>query len=1019
VETKMAPNKTNRHVGKKISKVEKKVVSKKRRMKTKRIVGAGEGIYSNIMNRVSKVSSSMKETAKKAVNSAVESVVSVAKNVGKSAEEVLINGISLKQVLTRILNPANADRILYKNSFFLKFMEWNVITTTLYPNTTILDQCESYYIYKNEYLESKSKAEEQVKDIDSEVLVAGDEGVVSPLLSNEDSPTEPEKVIDKVDKFDQKWEKLKLLQSSNCYNSSSDSISKRVKEAAYDLLNRLTFTKLNDIPIIDRELAFKGDRFSGKRNGVDYIVFQEKYDCLYKFLHVYKYQINRLFWTSSEIIRFKKMGQLLNRMYGKLNSSAFSDKFKMKVLINLSLFPRGFNRLCSALKNLIQRRKEETTDEVINRDSTGSNDLSQGPVAPGTQGVEAPVEVPVAPGVLVTPSLLPVTSAPTTEGDKTPLELSTLKHGRIVGKLLKSYDIDSPVLNAVSVKFVLLTKKHPPFLLRESIFACKVAYAFLKPVDVTDSEGFDYLNKEKINQLSTYGKGGQMDEETKKIHAKFQKALDNCRSVLIDPKDGVDMYVNNKLNHAIDQLYSLKEAKQSKEGGIQKKKKKLGKRTKKRRGVVEGGGFFNFSNLTKNVKDLTKKAIAKTSDLATKTVKATMKSLGVDSVSYGFYEALEVIFHLTYKDMVNRLLNNIFNTLNETDIIHFFINLHQRNILLHSIFMNTMAFFLINMHRGFVITNVVDRFVTLVLNGLTSIPTIHFLVSLRLALNDIYYSTIKCNKDELNNLPLLKHSEYIPVNPKTIEPIGTTATTPSQTIITEPSSTVSPSTSKTNIDIGISSSTRDTPTPAPLIKFEKGDAVDDALKDKYFAFIDIVGFIKIVKLISYKYQDDRVIFNFDDGISQREYDFKTPFVLQPVYKCQPHSKDIELQSHISKIEEQSGPLNYGATKELGDLLLGQYLLVNEEYAGFVKQVDLVQTLLNTVSSSLSGKTERFFKSITLTLTSDGKTDYQVTINMKELVPSNKEVSESLFSSSKILHIVQVTEESSASEVASN
>jgi len=69
----------------------------------------------------------------------------------KSLGNVLKNRflISPKFLFTRLFNPANADRILYKNAFFLELMDWDLVNKIYEPNKIeIKEECGSFYIYK-------------------------------------------------------------------------------------------------------------------------------------------------------------------------------------------------------------------------------------------------------------------------------------------------------------------------------------------------------------------------------------------------------------------------------------------------------------------------------------------------------------------------------------------------------------------------------------------------------------------------------------------------------------------------------------------------------------------------------------------------------------------------------------------------------------------------------------------------------------------------------------------------------
>ena len=123
---------------------------------------------------------------------------SVLKESGKKVVDFLRDGISMKQVLTRVLNPANPDRILYKNSFFIKFLEWDIIENVVFEDygeydrntkvitsgVSIVEEDDSFYIYKNDYISEREKDASKVKKNDlQEVIVVDPTPGVSPSVT--------------------------------------------------------------------------------------------------------------------------------------------------------------------------------------------------------------------------------------------------------------------------------------------------------------------------------------------------------------------------------------------------------------------------------------------------------------------------------------------------------------------------------------------------------------------------------------------------------------------------------------------------------------------------------------------------------------------------------------------------------------------------------------------------------------------------------------------------------------------
>jgi len=97
----------------------------------------------------------------------------------KSLGNVLKNRflISPKFLFTRLFNPANADRILYKNAFFLELMDWDLVNKIYEPNKIeIKEECGSFYIYKAK--------DEPVAQSGGEVEEAKEEGKVENIKGN-------------------------------------------------------------------------------------------------------------------------------------------------------------------------------------------------------------------------------------------------------------------------------------------------------------------------------------------------------------------------------------------------------------------------------------------------------------------------------------------------------------------------------------------------------------------------------------------------------------------------------------------------------------------------------------------------------------------------------------------------------------------------------------------------------------------------------------------------------------------
>ena len=822
------------------------------------------------------------------------------------------NGISMKQLFTRLVNPVNPDRILYKNSFFLEFLDPVVVCDIVYKkegDVTIVKENETHYIYRKDYLKERMARKGTGKP-------ATNEQVSAVLLEKDSESTVAEK--DAVFIIDYK-DKITELQK----------VAEITGEVVLDTMNRISFARLNDIPIIDRELVGKGRRFDQEGHGTKFLLFQERYNDLYKFFHVYKYQVSRLFSTSSEMIKFKKVGYLLETMYAHLNESdsPLSLQFKMDFIKGLAIFAKG-----SISKFLLQKLfaylflKNE------------SDSKSGGATASSSINAVAPLENRVSDAEALEKiekriSLMEETVSKLESENRTrprpPNAISTYNHGRIIGKLLKNYDIDSPLMNITSLKFAVLAKKHPPFLEREAINACKVAVTFLEKVktnsNILSGEMIKILSKKEgdlyflfVEALNSNRLSTELNNET----------LEDAIIILGECRDE---FITRHVSEAVEKKIN---------GGKTDKRRKTKKMTgDKRKNRMKGSGILDY--LTKKVTSIATgakqmatgaKQIARSA--YNQTIGATSNN-GVDGANRAtlFYELLSVIFHLTYTNMVDRLLENIFKNpipslqLRNEEIIHFFMNIHTRNLMLHTI------------------------------------PTFHYLVSLRLASNDIWYSSTKLKVSDIESLDMYEESQFIPMVP-----------------VESSSFTVSPTLSFGNSksDIG---------------------ATDTDILNKYYTFVDRLGEIKTLKLKKFIYSqsdNSEVEFTFESTDKNVTEVFRTPFTLQRMYKVEDHIKNGEMQNFIhNRLNRLNNTVE--STDALESYLLNKHLFINGMYAGFVKKVTKVQK-----TSSVSE-----YKAVELTLTSDGVKEDKVTLPF-DTISVDKRIKNTItsFLSKKILRLVQ-------------
>jgi hypothetical protein len=409
---------------------------------------------------------------------------------------------SAKFLVTRIINPANPDRLLYKNAFFLEFIDESMIENRIYTNEPIkiVEQCDKYYIYTKEYLgASQSKP-------------------AAPPQAITNTPQ------DKLDVAEDKSEK----QTEDIESFVED--KPRACFSVSDTINRKSFSKLNDAPLVDRELLVFPEYNSC-------ISFAQEFDPLYKILHIYKYQIGRVLWTPSEMIYFTRISYLLKKIYETINNNAQLKPYVAKELTTTLLI--------ASLKGSVDKVYGQAVSFAFKGDNTTSDSL-QGDIATETKENEQPVQQGGGIGEININSIL-----------------------------LKFFDIDPVYLNTNSLKYIMpLKKKFPPFMLREAVNAVKIAKSLLLS---TKGNPNIFLNK-FTNVDSAY-------ENANNLRKNYTKNSD-------DLKDEIKN-LNEQLRQEIKELNDLNPGK-SVGGGVTRRRHKKRRYGKTRKNLRGGGMFDSF-----------------------------------------------------------------------------------------------------------------------------------------------------------------------------------------------------------------------------------------------------------------------------------------------------------------------------------------------------------------------------------------------------------------------------------------
>lgn len=175
---------------------------------------------------------------------------------------------SPKYVFSLLANPANVYRILFKNAYFIEFINFEHILKLycgkpkkIYSGKELPEEC---VVLKKGYLFSKDKevVSNSEKETEKETEQTSDNKAIEEVLNSGDEI----KANENEEKFDMK---------------------KFIDEG----FERLDFSKLNNALLTD---DFKKHY---ENNDYKYVLFYPKYICLFEYLHTFKYQFHRMLWS--------------------------------------------------------------------------------------------------------------------------------------------------------------------------------------------------------------------------------------------------------------------------------------------------------------------------------------------------------------------------------------------------------------------------------------------------------------------------------------------------------------------------------------------------------------------------------------------------------------------------------------------------------------------------------------------------------------------------------------------------
>ena len=637
--------------------------------------------------------------------------------------QTLREASSAKFLITRIINPANPDRLLYKNAFFLQFIDEEKVKS-IYSNepVEIVEQCGSYYIYKQKYLDPKN-TNNSTSAIEVETK--------NPLNNNdvEKATDKLEKEEDKQDEKEEATKEFILDKPRNCFSVS-------------DTLNRKSFSPLNDAPLVDRELIENESALYS-----NCICFAKDFDPLYKIFHIYKYQINRVLWTPSEMIYFKRISYLLHSIYTMINNnddlkSQIKEELKMTLLISSLMGSsanefavNGDNTSKVVLENEIKQNDNDTNTDN-NTDNNNNNNNNNDTNITNQNG-------------------------------------GGLSEINITGILLKFYDIDPPFMNTNSLKYILpLTKKFPPFMKREAIYALQTAIEILQPGNNNNqndnSENPFVVNQKKVREI---------------VNTKRQ-------SPTIPNAD-----LTGEIKTLIINLNALNSGKDIQGGNKTRRyrRNKNNRKTKRRGGGwlsdkltsarnVASDKLTSVRNVASNTLTSARTAASNTYSSVKDKVKSTetYKFLNKQKM---FFTAIQDIFDECYKSMVDKYLNEVSNLSMRTDITplpknktmkehvaKFFLILHDCTFnKMFQLFQNTIFFNALNFYNPLVTMGptlmTVPGLGPITAGAMLLTPTVHLLCSMRLMASEFKNASILLNENEIEKLRRIANPQYISIYP--------------------------------------------------------------------------------------------------------------------------------------------------------------------------------------------------------------------------------------------------------------
>ena len=453
---------------------------------------AASNTYSAVQKAPANIKSAV-ENAPDNIKTAVQNAPSNIVSTVKASGNILLrqdSGIRLKYLFS-LLNPANADRMICKNEFFVEFLDMETVKP-LFPYVNEIKMVLEggrVYLFSDKAVppsfQLPSKKSDgvvldptKVKNKEPEVSQPIDElpdedddkdntdGNEKDNAENDDLANDHQAeshITAEEDDANKLMRRLYPASRANKYGLTALSALTGGLVANFESLDiyksRLTFADINDSPLVEKSTWEN----SGIGRRKKWLKFDDKYDVFFRFLHYFKYQLNRTLWDPVEIVTHSRMRFLFKSMTEMISQNvALKNEYKSNVYLSLptmSLRNKAL-KLNPLMKTLVFGNPPDNMVSVAPDDeahvSNQSNDQSNNTNTP-----------------YVGQSVVRLIGKMKDSG--------MILSWKLISKLKKYYDFESP-LNArpPNIKYMVLDKKFPKYMENEVKFAMFTLLAFLK-----------------------------------------------------------------------------------------------------------------------------------------------------------------------------------------------------------------------------------------------------------------------------------------------------------------------------------------------------------------------------------------------------------------------------------------------------------------------------------------------------------------------------------------------------------